>query len=251
MALAQSHLTEYRTLLGELSAGARADLRALLAGVDMTDGAAIRRALGPTWVDLVATYGSASAALGAVLFEAMADDLAVPPRVELAPAVEADQADARMRWASTTIAALGNLSTVLDELVKQPARSTVEQSAHASGGAWMRVPQGRETCAFCRMIASRGPVYGSELSALAVVGRGKTTRLGARGRRGGGVRARGKQALGDKYHGGCDCAVVFVNGPDDYPAGYDPDVYLDEYLSVNSTDTKTILAGMRANAGSH
>ncbi|NGM16961.1 hypothetical protein GMI70_02880 [Eggerthellaceae bacterium zg-893] len=56
-----------------------------------------------------------------------------------------------------------------------------------------RVPSGIETCAFCLMLASRGPVYLSE----------------------------GTAGLGH-YHAGCDCRIV-PWFPGQEVAGYDPD----------------------------
>lgn len=59
-----------------------------------------------------------------------------------------------------------------------------------------RVPQGSETCDFCLMLASRGFVYSSKMSA-------------------GGVKL-------DHYHSGCDCRVVAGWDGDDVE-GYDTD----------------------------
>lgn len=63
-----------------------------------------------------------------------------------------------------------------------------------------RMPTGRETCAFCNMLASRGFVYNSERSA------GKL----------------------DHYHTNCKCRVIPQFGRGSYE-GYDPDYYLDLY----------------------
>ncbi len=223
MALSTAHLAEFRTLLNRLSSEAEADLRRLLVSVDPSDGDAVREVLLGVWPEFVSDYGSASAALGAVLFEAMADDLSVAPVVALATAGDIDRAVARARWATTTAQPLGNLVTLLDELVKQPARDTIQDSSIRSGGAWARVPQGIRTCAFCEMLASRGAVYGSSRKAS-------------------------RRENGHKYHGKCDCAVVFVRGALDYPDGYDPDAMYERYHSAREgkyPSTKSILANMR------
>lgn len=65
----------------------------------------------------------------------------------------------------------------------------VENSTVAMG--WARVLTGRENCAFCVMLASRGAVYRSEESA-------------------GGTNSR-------TFHKGCDCKVVPVFDPDNWP----------------------------------
>jgi hypothetical protein len=78
---------------------------------------------------------------------------------------------------------------------QQPAREIVEQVADEwPGVAWARVLTGARSCYFCAMLASRGPVYGSETSAQ----KGKNR-----------VEYRGGQRV-DRYHDGCDCEVVLV-----------------------------------------
>jgi hypothetical protein len=71
---------------------------------------------------------------------------------------------------------------------QQPARDVVQNVADEwPGVAWARVLTGPRSCAFCAMLASRGPVYTSEASA----------------------KYRGGERV-DKYHDGCDCEVVLV-----------------------------------------
>lgn len=71
---------------------------------------------------------------------------------------------------------------------QQPARDLIKETADGIAGmAWARVLTGPTSCYFCAMLASRGPVYHSETSAL----------------------YRGGQRV-DKYHDGCDCEAVLV-----------------------------------------
>lgn len=71
---------------------------------------------------------------------------------------------------------------------QQPARETVQIAADGiAGAAWARMLTGPTSCAFCAMLASRGPVYESEYIAL---------------HRGG--------ASAKTYHDGCDCVAVLV-----------------------------------------
>lgn len=72
---------------------------------------------------------------------------------------------------------------------QQPARETVQEAADEGGSeiGWARVLVGVRSCAFCAMLASRGPVYTSDKAALF---------------RGGGAM--------DAYHNGCDCIAVLV-----------------------------------------
>lgn len=96
-----------------------------------------------------------------------------------------------------------------DELAARRAAGQV--TGRARPHAWARVLSGAENCAFCVMLASRGPVY----SSAAAAGRGKASDLL-------GI----PEAKGwlNSYHPGCDCMVVPVYdysrwpGVDDYHA---------------------------------
>ncbi|OBK92384.1 hypothetical protein A5646_03525 [Mycobacterium sp. 1245499.0] len=86
---------------------------------------------------------------------------------------------------------------------QQPARETVQETADESGQevGWARVLTGAYSCHFCAMLASRGPVYRSDKTAL----------------------YRGGASAGT-YHDGCDCIAVLVRkgmpweGQDSYEA---------------------------------
>lgn len=84
--------------------------------------------------------------------------------------------------------------------IEQAARDTivaaVEAEEERSGGpiGWARVLTGAESCGFCAMLASRGPVYATEWLA----------------------QHRGNDQVEGKYHDGCDCIVVPVFDPDDW-----------------------------------
>lgn len=226
----RAELDRLARALNRISGRAEADLRALLASVDPEDRRAVKRALDVVYPELVAVYGAATAALGADMVEAWAADLAIRPTVALAEPVTARQAQGIADWALTQPDWRGQLDIITDEVVKQPYRDTVQDSAKASRAAWARVPTGPTTCAFCTMTASRGAVYHTSASA-------------------GGDR---------KYHGKCDCQVVMVRGPEDYPEGYNPGELFDIYDTGHSIakseghtrpTTKQILAGMRKAEG--
>jgi hypothetical protein len=67
--------------------------------------------------------------------------------------------------------------------------------------AWARVPSGAETCAFCTLLVSRGPVYKSRASA--------------------------STADGEPYHPNCDCVPVPVFDRNDWPGR-------DRYLAADA-----------------
>lgn len=247
MALTSELVTEFRGYLAEIGTAAVVDLRALLQGVDFADRAAVRRIVGPMFPELVQVYGQASGALGSVLFEAMADSMnGAQPAMRIGE-YNLEEARARSDWATGVANPAGMLALILDELVKQPARDSIMQSAHASGGGFIR--QARpEACAFCRMLASRGAVYATEASAQFVQGRGVDLSgpVGKLQRK----RPRGSRAIGEKFHGDCYCLPVFVRNAGDYPEGYDPKQYLSEYLDTAPKGTlKETLAEMRAKTG--
>lgn len=213
--------------LRALSTRAKGDLLALWRTLpDPGDLPAVRVALERTWPELIAAYGDMSATVAADVFEAWASDLGIAPEVVMVEPVDMDRANARMRWAIGTPEQVGTLTVILDELVKQPGRSTLAKSAVASGAGWARVPHGPHTCAFCTMLASRGAVYST---------------------------ARTAGGDGRKFHGECDCAVILVRDSRDFPDGYDPDALFDVYAAAaaSSRGTKGTLAEMRKALGTH
>lgn len=87
-----------------------------------------------------------------------------PPRYELAALDRGLTRTARSRLAEplTARAAISDTAGMLARHVEQAGRDTVAAVTDLDPVAlgWARVPTGRETCAFCWMLASRGPVYG-------------------------------------------------------------------------------------------
>ena len=225
----RSDVEALRRALNGLSVRAKADLARLWPQLPTGDIVALRTALEVVWPELIASYGELSAAVAADVFESWAEEIGLRPKVEIVRPVDPPRANARMRWAIGLADPMGSLRVILDELVKQPARSTIQRSAGASGGLWARVPTGAETCAFCRMLASRGAVYESKASASTSKGR--------------------------KFHGDCDCTPVLVASPDDYPAGYNPDALYESYQAARSAadsgSPSKILAQMRSQDDIH
>lgn len=221
----KAELDQARRALKRLSQAADGLLRDAWADLRTTDRMVLNRALRDGWLDMIEQFGDMAATLGADLFESHAADLGIRPRVELAPGINRDRAAARFGWAASTPDPLGNLRVLTDELVKQPYRSTYQDSAIKSGAGWARVPTGSDTCAWCLMLASRGAVYSTAQAA----GRGK------------------------KYHGDCDCAPTLVRSPEDYPEGYRPDDLYDAYSTARreagSGNTKAILSALREQQG--
>lgn len=97
------------------------------------------------------------------------------------------------------------VTATVERHIRQVDRETIVETANSSAEeiGWARVLSGAENCAFCAMLASRGPVYRSDKSALSVVG----------DRRG---RTRGSRDLGERYHDHCDCDAVLVREGQDW-----------------------------------
>ncbi|PKV80904.1 VG15 protein [Nocardia fluminea] len=96
------------------------------------------------------------------------------------------------------------VTATVERHIRQVDRETFVATANTAADeiGWARVLSGTENCAFCAMLASRGPVYRSDKSALSVVG----------GRRG----PRGSRELGERYHDNCDCECVLVRVDQDW-----------------------------------
>lgn len=95
-----------------------------------------------------------------------------------------------------------------------------EDDAPADGGkvrpvGWARVLQGKYSCGFCIMLASRGPVYSSADAAKYVA-----APVGEKSREGGFLSRKARTELRKKnpraFHENCDCIVVPVFDPDNW-----------------------------------
>lgn len=95
-----------------------------------------------------------------------------------------------------------------------------EDDAPAGGGkvrpvGWARVLQGKYSCGFCIMLASRGPVYSSADAAKYVA-----APVGEKSREGGFLSRRARTELRKKnpraFHEHCDCIVVPVFDPENW-----------------------------------
>lgn len=197
----------------------------------------VRNALLAFFPELVTTYGDISALLAADFYDMLRD---VPPsaasfQAAFSAPTDPAKAEGSVRWAVGPLFEqdadlfLSQMLGATQRLVLDRGRGSFYDSAAAdpvrTGVA--RIPSGTDTCAFCIMLASRGAVYQSEVSAELVVGRGSNrTGYDADGKRlsggiGGGVKARGTKKMGDLFHDNCDCVTVTVRSERDWPDGYD------------------------------
>lgn len=99
--------------------------------------------------------------------------------------------------------------------VEQAARDTIvaavererERTRAEAPIGWARVLTGLESCGFCAILASRGPIYVTEESAGRVVGQVRSAMAQFNQVP---ARTRGSRDRGERYHDGCDCIVVQV-----------------------------------------
>lgn len=139
---------------------------------------------------------------------------------------------------------LSRLSGSAKRMVFDASRDTVTTNASKQDVKWARYASAN-ACAFCRLMATRGPVYNSEKSATKVVGRrGKPT---------------GARALGESWHDHCRCLATPVPvgdtyTPPDYTKQWQKD-YTDAREGVReagkTANLNNILAHMRANTDAH
>lgn len=98
-------------------------------------------------------------------------------------------------------------ATVVDDAPGEPEvreRPALEAVPRSGRVRWARVATGRETCAFCLILVSRGPVYQSAKSAGLNTSNENAMRLLQRGDE------TAINAVMTRWHEGCDCRVVPV-----------------------------------------
>lgn len=207
----RKQVEDYRRLNGDIVSLAQRDLDGFLARLDWSDTAAAREALIEFTDALVQTYGRPAALVAAQFY----DDLRATSagatgryRAVMADGPTRSQIEGTVRWAMGQTDPADVLSGALQRYVSESGRNTIALNSgrDPSAGAWARVPSGLVTCDFCRMLASRGPVYRSAETA----------------------------GQGTHYHDRCDCVPTQIWDGDDLPEGYDPDALYEEYQASNT-----------------
>ncbi|WP_435298530.1 hypothetical protein [Timonella sp. A28] len=218
--------------------------------LDLSNPAAARDALLEFVPLLVDEYGLKAASIAADWYDELRMDERIPGVYvsELAEPLKAEFVAERVRFGAQhlwedpeqTLLFLKGAST---GYISQAFNDTLALNAQADPVArgWVRKPN-PGACKFCLMLAARsaenvhGGIYSSKESALLVQGRGierqsRTDILGRTQLRGGGVKNRGSQDVGDKYHDHCRCVAVPIWPNTDIAAqhGFDPEELLRRY----------------------
>ena len=161
------------------------------------------------------TYGNASAAVAAEMYEAIAEasGVTVPPAL-LAPNPTYNECAKTVQGVLLTPQNREELSSAVGRLVKQTGARTTRLNARRDGAQYAWVPSG-DTCAWCIMLAGHGWQYAR------------------------------KESYKDHIHSNCDCtyAVRFNNKTD--IAGYDPEAYAQQYRDAEGGTRDEKLNAMR------
>lgn len=219
-------IAEKRAALAELERLMLGDLGAMWRAAGLADDFA-------AWVidafpELVAQYGSIAGDLAAEWYEESAPALAY--RATAAPLPSLEKWATSASWALNVgdgLSSLDLLGGTAQRGMFDQYRMTIITNAEAEGASYARHASAN-ACPWCRMLATRGAVYGSKEKAERVGGRGTDvlTNVGrTRGRQAKGVRARGKQSIGDKYHDNCHCIAVEVRPGQTY----EPPPYVEKW----------------------
>lgn len=229
-------MEEYRQATTALTLLAQNQLRDVLSAFGPSSSpVAVRDVLLRYFPDFMTAYGDTAAVLGADFYD-LARNL--PPSAGTVQTVFAQpakpkQSEGVVHWAVGSLFVdepnwggfESSLLGAAQRLILQPSRETVDllaqsdaRSGKVAAVGWSRVihPEkalDRKSCDFCVMLAGRGPVYRSEASAGAVVGRG-SERTGydldgnrVSGGTGAGIQARGSRDRASKFHDWCNCTT--------------------------------------------
>lgn len=162
---------------------------------------------------LVKTYGGTAEDLSIAWFdEIVGDDMFF---AQAPPPVAHEQLTKEVAWGTSPARSddvLKRMSVLMQKHVFGRHRDTVDYNALRSNYGYTRDAR-PDACAFCRVLASRGAVYGSPSAAMYVgvaASRAHYSDGRRRGRRwkSGRKTARGPKLPGEKYHDNCRCLTA-------------------------------------------
>lgn len=222
----RAYINDYVDAIAKVSGTSRENLKTALENIDWTQTvASVRNQI----IDVMQVYCSGATNMAAMLAAEFYDglrEISVGSRMGALAYNERnpDATDGAVRaFMQDIVDGKGSNSVIrkclerLDYETKRAAATCVEKNARRdpSKPRYARIPAGNDTCDFCIMLASRGPVYRSEASAGAL----------------------------DHFHTNCRCQVVpmwntYEIGPSRRASatteveGYDPDVLYERYVDM-------------------
>lgn len=224
-------------LAGVSQAGIR-ELEAIWPKLNLSSPSGIALPLASVLAEVADQYGAAAATLAADWYEEARFDAGFTDAFTVAPAALPDQSrfNALARWGVGPLfganpdpaTALSRVSGGLQRIVLGQARdTTVGAIAEDPANPTYARHASANACAFCALVASRGPVYTSEATA----------------------------GLGARYHDDCHCAVVEVFPGQEYAEAPYVAKWRDAYNEAKETtdsgaiDTRTTLSNLRTVLG--
>ncbi len=266
----QSEILAHIRARDAIADAAERDLVAVWRTLTLDDVATARREIEAILPLIIDGYGTPISSLAADWYDELREQasLSKPYRAVVGPVATLAQVESLAGWSTGALygaspeqeAALAALKGGLQRLLTNADRDTIMANvARDSSQTRYARHASANACAFCAMLATRGAVFLSKESATRVVGRGTEkrkdgTRQDAKRL---GIRARGKQALGEGYHDYCHCTEVPIFDGQDYePAPY-VKKFMDAYLEApappngGALDLKETLASMRQTLGTH
>lgn len=226
--------SEIRSGLDMINQMALSDLMDFLRVISDMDRNQARAYLQEAMPILIDTYGSVATDLSVEWWDDLFEGVEHPPVVVPEPPPR-QMVVAQTGWAADTMFKGGNLQSRLASIVRQhiygAQRETVATNSDVLSVRYARQAQAN-ACSFCRVLASRGAVYGSAARARYVGASGSSEHYSqgrSRGRRFTQGRVRGVRKAGQTYHDHCRCVVgpevshLDLNLPDYY------DKFNDEY----------------------
>lgn len=226
-----------RNQLDQVNAMAMQDLIAIVRRAQELDPWSGREYLTEAFEALVSTYGGAAGELTAAWWdEIMAEEIYFAQPASL-PSYE--QLRREVAWGvaqnpGQRSDVLSRMALLTQKHIFGAHRNTVDLNALNTKVGYARYAQ-PDACAFCRILASRGAVYGSESAALYVGaasvkqhysdGSNRGTRL----KKG---RVRGVRKAGQKYHDHCRCVTAPISRSVDPNIPDYADRFLEEYQAA-------------------
>lgn len=233
----QAEAAEHRTAVDDIATLAVAELVTQWATLDLEAPERMRDVFTDLLADLVETYAAAAGAFGADWYEALRADSGVTGAftAELPDLPDLEQLRGSASYAASglyvdTEKALGDMAAIAQRLVADADRAAIAVNVDADEAdpRWARVAQ-PGACAFCALLASRGPDYRTKDTA--------TRTLSA-----------------DRYHEHCGCVAMPVWNAEQFelPAYATP--WVDAYDAARDAlgpgaDLSAVLSKMRETAG--
>lgn len=164
---------EHRTAVSDIATLGIAELVAEWPGLPLDEPEAMRQVLADLLADLTETYAASAAALGADWYDSLRAEANAPgtfvarlPDLPGREQIEASASYAASALYVDTDKALADMAAITDRIIAEADRAAIEVSVEADPAEprWARVAQ-PGACAFCALLASRGPAYRTEETA--------------------------------------------------------------------------------------